>query len=227
MTTNPLPTPRAVIFDWDNTLVDTWPIIHAALNATFRAHNMQEWTLDDVRARVSKSMRDSFPEIFGPDWQKAGAMYQAEYRARHLAIAPLPKAETLLDGVRARGLECFVVSNKKGPNLRQEVQHLNWGHYFDAVIGADDAARDKPHPDPVHLVLENSDVIPGPDVWFIGDSEIDLATAEATGCTGILYGDHAAAHPTYSNTHYHGYPFHAHARKHDDTIMLLQGAFHP
>ena len=27
-----LPKPKAVIFDWDNTLVNTWPIIHDEVN---------------------------------------------------------------------------------------------------------------------------------------------------------------------------------------------------
>tara|TARA_R100001086_G_scaffold137349_1_gene71705 strand:- start:1375 stop:1527 length:153 start_codon:yes stop_codon:yes gene_type:complete len=42
----PLTLPRAVVFDWDNTLVDTWPIIHDALNHTFRAWGLREWTLE-------------------------------------------------------------------------------------------------------------------------------------------------------------------------------------
>ena len=29
-----LPKPKAVIFDWDNTLVDTWPLIHEAIDKT-------------------------------------------------------------------------------------------------------------------------------------------------------------------------------------------------
>jgi phosphoglycolate phosphatase len=30
--------PKAVIFDWDNTLVDSWPVIHHALNETLEAY---------------------------------------------------------------------------------------------------------------------------------------------------------------------------------------------
>src|SRR3954468_17257394 len=79
-----LPAPKAVIFDWDNTLVDTWPIIHAALNATFREWKLPEWTMEQTTSRVRKSMRDSFPEIFGKEWEKAGAFYQKQYKANHL-----------------------------------------------------------------------------------------------------------------------------------------------
>ena len=47
--------PRAVLFDWDNTLVDNWPTIHDALNATFEAMGHPTWTLAETRERVRAS----------------------------------------------------------------------------------------------------------------------------------------------------------------------------
>jgi phosphoglycolate phosphatase len=34
--------------------------------------------------------------------------------------------------------------------------------------------------------LGDSGVSPGPDVWFIGDTDIDMHCARNSGCTGIL-----------------------------------------
>ena len=69
--------PQGIIFDWDNTLVDTWPIIHDALNTTFRAFDKPEWTLTETKARVRHSLRDSFPPIFGDKWEQAGDVFYA------------------------------------------------------------------------------------------------------------------------------------------------------
>lgn len=213
--------PNAVIFDWDNTLVNTWPIIHAALNKTFEQMGTPLWTFDQTQARVRKSMRDSFPEIFGPDWQKAAEIYQTNYRTRHLLdLEALPQAEDVLKKVRKLGLCSVVVSNKKGPNLRTEIKHIGWNDYFDSIVGADDATRDKPHPDPVIMAFDKSHLEPGPDVWFVGDSDIDLHCALNTGCTAILYGD-IAEHPELTSTHYNGFPYHAHVRDHADMLKLL------
>lgn len=218
-----LPEPKAIIFDWDNTLVNTWPIIHDALNATFKEAGLPLWDLAQTRARVRKSMRDSFPEIFGENWQEAGAKYQAHYRASHLnKLEALPLARDVLDEVRKMGIYSVVVSNKKGDNLRKEVAHIGWNNYFDNVTGADDAARDKPHADPVHLALAGSGFTPAGDIWFIGDSEVDLECAKNTGCTAILYGNDASSHPEYSPTHYLGFPYHAHAANHEHTLELLR-----
>ena len=74
-----LPRPRAILFDWDNTLVDTWPLIHAALNQTLRHMQHPEWSLEKVRANVKKSMRESFPEMFGDRWEVAAKHYQDSY----------------------------------------------------------------------------------------------------------------------------------------------------
>lgn len=217
-----LPAPRAVIFDWDNTLVNTWPIIHGALEATFKEMGKEPWTFAQTKGRVRKSMRDSFPEIFGEGWERAAEMYQRHYRSNHLNnLEALPLAREVLDKVRMRGLYCVVVSNKKGPNLRKEIEHLGWTKLFDNIVGADDAARDKPFVDPVHLAFDKSHITPGRDVWFVGDSEIDLECALNTGCTAILYGPDAKHHEEFSETHYLGFPYHAHVHDHAELLILL------
>jgi phosphoglycolate phosphatase len=101
-------------------------------------------------------------------------------------LAALPGAEALLQTGAAMGLYMGVVSNKTGTYLRQEVAHLDWGRYFGRLVGAQDAARDKPAPDPIWLVLKDTDIAPGPDVWFIGDAGIDVTCGRAAGCTTIL-----------------------------------------
>ena len=44
--------PRAILFDWDNTLVDSWGTIHEALVRTFTADGPAAWTLAETKARV-------------------------------------------------------------------------------------------------------------------------------------------------------------------------------
>ena len=79
-----------------------------------------------------------------------------------------------------------MVSNKSGGYLRRESTHLGWDRYFHRIIGATDAVRDKPAPDPVHMALDGTGIAAGPAVWFVGDSAVDLACAYASGCTAVL-----------------------------------------
>ena len=50
---NESPPPRAIIFDWDNTLVDVWPAIHDALNTTFVAMDGRPITPSSTGSRAA------------------------------------------------------------------------------------------------------------------------------------------------------------------------------
>ncbi|MDO9708645.1 HAD family hydrolase [Paracraurococcus lichenis] len=188
-----LPAPRAVLWDWDNTLVDGWAAIHAGLNAAFRAHGLPEWTLDEVRGRVRRSLRETFPEMFGTAWEEARDTFYAEVRARHLQVlTPMPGAAAAIEAVAAAGLGQGVISNKQGPLLRAEAAHLGWDRHFAALLGAGDAAADKPDPAPFRMALAALGTEAGPQVWYVGDTALDMQAARAAGCTAVLLGD--AAH---------------------------------
>lgn len=185
-----LPAPRALIFDWDNTLVDTWGTIHLALADTFSAFGLKPWTPQEVRARVRASARDSFPTLFGAQAEAAMTHFYGAFERCHLAgLASRPGAERCLEALSGLGLPLMVVSNKTGRYLRREAEALGWERHFAAVVGATDAARDKPAPDPVELALQPTGVAPGPAVWFVGDTDIDLLCAANAGCSGILLRD--------------------------------------
>jgi phosphoglycolate phosphatase len=187
MTTALTRRPRAVLFDWDNTLVDTWPAIHDALNHTLVAFGHAGWTLGETKARVRKSMRDSFPALFGDRWQEAGETFYRRFAERHLeTLIPRPGAADLLTALKDGGAYLGVVSNKKGDILRREANHLGWQGYFGRLVGAFDAARDKPARDPIDLALSGSGVSCGRDVWFVGDTEIDMECARTAGCVAVL-----------------------------------------
>ena len=181
-----LPRPRALLFDWDNTLVDTWPCIARATNITLETMGLPTWSPEEIRIRVAGSLRDTFPAIYGDRWEKAREIYYRAFEAVHLEmLTPLPGAEALLKSA-APELILGVVSNKTGKYLRKESNHLGWDEYFNRLIGAQDADRDKPAPEPIHLALEGSGVTAGPDVWFVGDAPIDVECGRAAGCTTIL-----------------------------------------
>lgn len=183
------PAPRALLFDWDDTLVDNWGTIHEALNATLAAMGRPTWTFDQTLARVRRSTRDGFPRMFGARWREAQEIFYATFARQHLAtLRPLPHVEATLNRLSGTGMFLAVVSNKNGVFLRREAEHLGWSRYFRRLIGAGDAAADKPAIDAVALALDGSGLDLGPDVWFVGDAEIDVECARNAGLTAVLLG---------------------------------------
>ena len=212
--------PHAVLFDWDNTLVDTWPLIHKALHATFVEMGHTPWTLDEVKQKVAKSARDAFPALFGEAVEDATNRYRNHYRQMHLdALAPLEGAETVLKALQAKHIPIALVSNKMGDTLRMEVSHLGWDGYFGTAIGANDAEYDKPHAAPVLMALGNIEVPATENVWFIGDTEVDLQASKAAGVQSHLYGEHPAH--LFEGQYYRGEPFHQHYLNHRALVDMI------
>ena len=183
-----LPGPRAVLFDWDNTLVDSWAMIHHAMTATFNALGQRPWTMEECKMNVRQSARDSFPKLFGDRADEATAVFYRTYEADHLAqLRALPGAGEMLHALAAADdLLLGVVSNKRGHLLRLEAAELGWDKYFQSLVGAADAERDKPAPEIVDFALAGSGIAAGPAVWFVGDTDIDVLCAQNSGCTAVL-----------------------------------------
>jgi phosphoglycolate phosphatase len=152
---------------------------------------MPHWTDEDTRQRARLSLGTSFRTMFGAEAQRALDVFHAAMRDDHLRhVRPMPGAAAAL--AAGTPWRQGVVSNKDGPYLRAEVAHLAWAGHFGAVVGAGDAAADKPDAAPILLALARLEVAAGPSVWYLGDAAIDMQTARAAGVTGVLIGD--AAH---------------------------------
>jgi phosphoglycolate phosphatase len=180
--------PSVLLYDWDNTLVDGWAGITAALNATFEAFGRELWTADDTRNRVRVSLRESFPVMFGDRWEQARDIFYETLTHQHLNhVSPMPGVPDVLEAGAAwpQG----VVSNKAGAFLRREVIHLGWSAFFGPVVGAGDAAADKPDPAPIHLALSQLGRTADPSVWYMGDTALDMQAARAAGVTAVLIGN--------------------------------------
>jgi phosphoglycolate phosphatase len=128
--------PQAILFDWDNTLVDSWATIHEALNVVMAAMRKPPWSLQQTKERVRLSLRDSFPRHFGERWAEARQIYLDAFRAIHLErLSPLPGRRELLERLVGRRVFLGVVSNKTGSLLRREVAELGWTGFFGSIVG--------------------------------------------------------------------------------------------
>ena len=177
-----------MLYDWDNTLVDGWAAITAALNAVFSHFGLPLWTRRDAVSRVRVALRESFPPLFGSRWEEARDLFYASFRERHLDhLHPMPGAADAL--AAGASWPQGVVSNKAGDYLRAEVAHLGWIGHFGPIIGAGDAPADKPDPAPIHLALTRLGRQADESVWYLGDTALDMRTARAAGVTAVLIGD--------------------------------------
>src|ERR1035437_5257133 len=132
-----IPKPRAVIFDWDDTIIDSWGPSLKSLNKALVAMGQPAWSDDEARRRAGPSARDLFRQLFGDRWQEADKIFYDALRKMFLENLPVfPDVEPVLKMLAAHKVYMAVVSNKRGPLLRTEAKDTGFDRYFGKVVGA-------------------------------------------------------------------------------------------
>lgn len=182
-----LTTPKAVLFDWDNTLVDTYHTIWVAMNKTLSHFGFPPLSLEDVYNDPGHSIRDFFPKFFGEQHKEACLIFNEAYKvATKNNLRTFAYVQHLLEMLHEQGIYIAAVSNKEGYHLRSEAKLLKIETFFQKMVGSQDTHADKPSPVPLLDALAPSQIEPGLHVWFVGDSEVDVLCAQNAGCTPVL-----------------------------------------
>ena len=181
--------PRAILFDLDGTLIDSRRDIAMAVNRVRGELGQQPLSLDAVRSMVGEGARTllerALPPLAPADFEAAFASFLRHYDAVCLDTTTLyPGLAELLRDAHAR-LPLAVLTNKPEAMSRKILDHLGVAPLFAEIVGGDTLPVRKPDPGTVRataarLGLANDDVV------LVGDSLIDAATADASGCALCL-----------------------------------------
>ncbi len=103
--------PLAVVFDWDNTLVDTQDNIFNAIQHTLNSMGHSNKAAD----RNSHESRKSYMvNLFGDQWKKANQIYQQYLDNALLQNITLNQGvEKMLQTLKSHNIYLAIVSNKK------------------------------------------------------------------------------------------------------------------
>ena len=185
---------KMIIFDLDGTILDTLEDLFLSTNYALRKSGFPERSKEEVRCFVGNGIRKLIERAV-PEQTPENLINQVhqdftEYYAQHCADNTKPYAgiPEVLQKLRRAGLKTAVVSNKAD----YAVQTLCADYFpalFDAVAGEREGIRRKPAPDAVLAVLHDLQ-IPAEQAIYIGDSDVDIATAENSGipCISVEWG---------------------------------------
>ncbi|MBP3893861.1 MAG: HAD-IIIA family hydrolase [Atopobiaceae bacterium] len=181
---------KAVVFDLDGTLLDTLEDLHLATNHALAANGFPARTKEEVRSFVGNGYR-RLARLASPEGTPDAAQEQVlrDFNTYYLAhdqdhTGPYEGIPELLEHLRAAGMPLAVVSNKGDAAVQDLMAHYFPGS-FEAVAGEREGVRRKPAPDTVLAVMEQLHVAAG-DIVYVGDSEVDVATAQNVGCDCIV-----------------------------------------
>lgn len=174
-----------ILWDWDNTLIDTFEAIYAAQNDTRVHYGLPKWTREESKKAMNTSGRNLIRDVFGEERAAEARAYFLACYERHAAEIQLKEgAMDILAFTKAKGFINVLASNKAGPILRNEAQTLGIFTYFDRVIGAEDTPCDKPS---MAFTDAAIDGFMFDNIVSIGDGKSDIQMAHNyEGGVGIL-----------------------------------------
>jgi len=181
---------QAVIFDLDGTLLDTLDDLADAMNHVLQefAYPTREKTairrfLGNGIARLTELAlpatvsAEQYDEIFA----RFKSYYTAHCQVKTKAYKGI---EELLAGLKAKGYKLAIVSNKNAAAV-EALNKLYFKKYVDVAIGEKPTIRKKPAPDTVLQALKEL-ACSKEKAIYVGDSEVDKATADNVGMDCIL-----------------------------------------
>ena len=117
------------------------------------------------------------------------SFYLPYYNAHcNIKTAPYEGIPELLATLKESGAKLGLVSNKPDASVKKLAEE-HFAGIFDAVIGQSDKAARKPAPDTVFEAMRIMGALSDNTV-YIGDSEVDIKTAENAGieCISVSWG---------------------------------------
>jgi phosphoglycolate phosphatase len=174
---------RAVLFDLDGTLVDSYSALTEAVNHARRTHGLHELSSARIRDLVGDGIERLLQRAFErPEVPRSVvAAFESKYDEICCPESKiLAEVDITLDELSNLGIEMAVCTNKPTVFSKKILDFLGLSHYFRAIVGPDIAGARKP--DARHLLVTLESVLCAPaEALFVGDMPIDVHAARNAG----------------------------------------------
>lgn len=179
--------PRAVLFDFDGTLADSFAAITLSTNHTRQHFGLPPLREDEVRTFVGYGLQNLMEQLVPnapPD--EAVAVYRAHHPSVMAAGTTLfPGVVETLEMLKRDGIRTAICSNKHVQFTKQLVRAKSLDHLFDEILGPDDVGVPKPNPAMLFEAMRRLNVTRDETV-YVGDMVIDIEVARAAGVPGWI-----------------------------------------
>ena len=178
---------RAVLFDLDGTLVDSYSALADAVNYALNQHGLDELTMDEIRGYVGEGLERLLDRAFQGD-VPASATDAFENRYDEICCEQsrvLADVEATLSALSRLDVAMAVCTNKPTAFSRKILEFLGLASFFRAIVGPDLAGARKPQAQHVLHTLEATHCTPQ-EALFVGDMPIDIEAAHNSGIAAAV-----------------------------------------
>lgn len=176
---------KACIFDLDGTLLNTLDDLANSVNEALAAHGEPQRSLAEVRRFVGNGVRVLTHRAVSEECSETlendifATFLKVYEREKAHYTRPYEGIEETLDALAAQGLRLAVLSNKNDDAVRALCEQY-FPNRFEITQGLTESIQAKPAPDALLLICKKMGIAVEEAV-YVGDSEVDVATAKACG----------------------------------------------
>jgi HAD superfamily hydrolase (TIGR01549 family) len=169
---------KAVLFDFDGTLLDSFSAHFEAYKVTL-AHFDMEVTPELYKQTFSPNWYAMYEAMGVPEekYAQADRIWLAEARKHNAKL--FPQAAPLLESLRGQYILGLVTSGSRDRVLR-DLDATGIGDAFQVIITGDDVSKPKPDPEGLLIALDRL-ALPPEQALFVGDAREDCQMAQAAG----------------------------------------------
>jgi HAD superfamily hydrolase (TIGR01509 family) len=173
---------RAVLFDWDGTLLNSYAADMAAYLAMFRAMGIP-WGIAELERHYSPNWYRLYRAARLPRerWKRADRVWRLHYSKQRPEL--LPDAREVLARLSADFGLGLVTSGSRS-RVRRQLSDLGLLRVFRARVYGESVAQRKPHPAPLLRALERMRMEASAAI-YVGDAPEDIAMARRAGVRAI------------------------------------------
>lgn len=173
---------RAILFDLDGTLIDSYIDIGLHLNRTLKDFSMPEVDIEKVRFMVGGGARELLKRFFSDGLLEHALQIFRSYYYKEPVIhtRPFEGIVDLLEYAKRKGLDLAVITNKMEELSKVILKELGLLEYFSLVVGGDTYPEKKPSPLPVLEVLRALG-LSKEETIIVGDTEADMKAGRLAG----------------------------------------------
>jgi beta-phosphoglucomutase len=184
-------TKPAFVFDMDGTIVDNMAFHMESWLAFFarrgKTYDPDAFFRETAGAQVREILRERLDADIPDDEiavlaQEKEALYREMYAPHRSAIQGF---EDFVTRARADGVKLAVATSAPPANIVFTLDELDLRRHFDAVVGAADVARGKPHPD-VFLKAAEKLGVPPADCIVFEDAPMGVEAARRAGMRTVV-----------------------------------------